>query len=92
MKFKVTYYDYDTDKLVTKDCDYIDYSAEDKYFSFTPVDDPPRIYKSVIINHPRVNIYQNKWVVKIVVEGYQGMNGGGYSKTNTVIESVREED
>jgi len=96
MKFKATYYDYDTDKSVTKDCIEIDYNNDynnaDKNFSFVPVDNPPRIYKSVVIDHPIISIYQNDSGIRILVQGYQGMNGGGYAKTKTVIESVREED
>ena len=92
MKFKVTYYDYDTDKSVTKDCIEIDYMNADKNFSFVPVDNPPRIYKSVVIDHPIISIYQNDSGIRILVQGYQGMNDGGYAKTKTIIESVREED
>ena len=44
MKFKVQYYDYDTDSTITKNCIDIDYNTVDKVFSFYPVDDPPRIY------------------------------------------------
>jgi hypothetical protein len=93
MKFKVTYYDVETGKGVTKNCVEIDYKEHnfERNFSFIPVDDPPSIYKSVIIDHPRVGIYQNERCIRIVVEGYQGMNDGGYGKTKTIIESVRED-
>jgi hypothetical protein len=92
MKFKVTYYDIDTDKAVTKDCIHTDYNTVDKNFSFMPVDNPPRIYKSLIIDHPIVGIYQNEYGLKIIVEGYQMVKSGGYWRTKTIIESVREED
>jgi hypothetical protein len=93
MKFKVTYYDVETGKGVTKNCVEIDYKEHnfERNFSFVPVDNPPRIYKSVVIDHPIISIYQNDSGIRILVQGYQGMNDGGYAKTNTVIESVRED-
>ena len=45
MKFKVSYYDYDTDKYVTKECYRM--SFYDGVFEFMPVDDPIKIYKSI---------------------------------------------
>jgi len=89
MKFKVSYYDYDSDKFVTKDCDKMDFSNGE--FSFYPVDNPVKIYKAVIIDHPKVSIHQNNNRMKMVVEGYQCMKDGGYWKTNTIIESVKED-
>ena len=50
MKFKVSYYDYDTDKHITKDCDRMEF--KDGYFSFYPVDNPVKIYRAVGISHP----------------------------------------
>jgi len=91
MKFKATYYDYETGKLITKNCIAITYEAMDKSFSFTPVDDPVRIYKTVTVNHPRVSVYQNDSGISIIVEGYQCMKDGGYAKTKTTIESVTED-
>ena len=57
MKFKVSYYDYDSDKFVTKDCDRMNFSNGE--FSFYPVDNPCTIYKSISIDHPIVSISQN---------------------------------
>jgi hypothetical protein len=91
MKFKATYYDYETGKLITKNCIAIIYETMDKSFSFTPVDDPVRIYKTVTIDHPRVSVYQNDRGISIIVEGYQFMKEGGYWRTTTVIESVTED-
>lgn len=91
MKFKVTYYDYETDKSVTKACIDIDYNTTNDNFSFTPVDNPVRIYKSVTIDHPRVTIYQNDLGIRITVAGYQSTKDSGYARTKTVIESVRED-
>ncbi len=91
MKYKVTYYDYDTGSSLTKDCININYNTIEKNFSFMPIDNPPRIYKNIIIDHPIVSIYQNECGIKISVSGYQCMKSGGYGKTNTIIESVRED-
>ena len=89
MKFKVSYYDYDTDKHITKDCDRMEF--KDGYFSFYPVDNPVKIYRAVGISHPKVSIYQNKDKLSIRVEGYQYMKEGGSSFTVTTIENVRED-
>ena len=92
MKFKVNYYDIDSDKAVEKDCCNIDYNPVDRTFSFTPVDDPPRIYKSVDIDNPIVSIYKNELGIRIVVNGYQRIKDGGYWRTTTTIRSVDEEN
>lgn len=91
MKFKVTYYDYDADKSVTKDCVEVNYNTTDKNFSFIPVDNPVKIYKAVIIDHPIVSIHQMDDRIRICVSGYQCIKNGGHGKTNTIFESVREE-
>ena len=87
MKFKVTYYDIDTDSGVTKYCERLDYRTTDEYFSFYPIDDPVRIYKAVIIDRPKISICQIPNGIRIVVEGYQYMKSGGYWKTKTIIEN-----
>jgi hypothetical protein len=89
MKFKVTYYDHDTDKQLTKDCDKMEFKDGD--FSFYPVDNPVNIYKALIIDHPKVSIYQDGDRIKIIVTGYQYMKKGGYWLTNTIIENIRED-
>jgi hypothetical protein len=89
MKFKVTYYDYDSGKSVTKDC-YRMNSCDGK-FEFIPVDDPIKIYKSLSIDHPIVSIYQNETGLMVInVVGYQWMKSSGYGKTTTIIENVRD--
>ena len=91
MKFKVTYYDIDTDSTVTKNCESIsDYKTTDESFSFCPVDDPPKIYKAVVIDRPTISIYQHKDKIRIIVDGYQYMKSGGYWKTKTTIENNRK--
>lgn len=89
MKFKVSYYDYDTDKYITKDCDRMEF--KDGKFSFYPVDNPVKIYKAVVIDHPIVTIHQNKDKLSISVEGYQYVKEGGCWRTTTTIEKVRED-
>ena len=89
MKFKVSYYDYDTDKQLTKDCDRMEF--KDGEFHFYPVDNPVKIYKAVVIDHPIVTIHQNKDKLSISVEGYQYMKEGGCWRTTTTIEKVRED-
>ena len=89
MKFKVSYYDYDTDKQITKDCDSMEF--KDGKFYFYPVDNPVKIYKAVVIDHPIVTIHQNKDKLSISVEGYQYMKEGGCWRTTTTIENVRED-
>ena len=84
-KITVNYYDIETDQTVEKNCLDIIYDQSDNQFSFTPVDDPPRIYKAVVIDRPVVQIYQNDRNVRIIVEGYQYMKSGGYYKTKTTI-------
>jgi hypothetical protein len=91
MKFKVSYYDYDSDKYVTKDCDRMDFSNGDYQFSFYPVDNPVKIYKGIGIDHPKVSIHQNNDRIKIHITGYQYTGEGGYEKTETIIENVRED-
>lgn len=89
MKFKVTYYDYDTDKRITKDCDKMVF--KDGKFSFYPVDNPVKIYKAVVIDHPIVSIHQNKDKLSISVEGYQYIKDGGSWRTTTEIVNVIED-
>ena len=89
MKFKVSYYDFDTDKHLTKDCDRMEF--KDGNFSFYPVDNPVKIYKAVVIDHPKVTIYQDRDRMKIIVTGYQCMKDGDYWKTDTTFKSVKED-
>lgn len=88
MKFKVTYYDYYTDSVVTKDCHSLTWTQG--LFEFVPVDNPVKIYESVRIDHPLVDIRIDIGRMKMVVAGYQYMKDGGYWKTDTIIENVRD--
>ena len=92
MKFKVQYYDIETDKVIEKDCfEFFYYGKEDK-FSFIAVDNPVTGYKSTIIDRPAMNIgYMDYGKLEIVVEGYQMIKNCGYLKTKTTITSVEKE-
>ena len=89
MKFKVSYYDFNTDKHLTKDCDRMEF--KDGNFSFYPVDNPVKSYKSIGIDHPKVSIHQNNDRIKIHITGYQYAGEGNYERTETIIENVRED-
>ena len=69
MKFKVIYYDCDTDKQITKDCHSMEF--RDGNFSFYPIDNLVDICKVVIIDHPKVTIRQYRDKLSISVDGYQ---------------------
>ena len=86
MKFKVSYYDYDTDKYVTKECYRMGFY--DGIFEFMTVDDP---IKSIIIDHPIFSVSQNTGFISISVVGYQYTKNGSYEKTTTKVENVRED-
>lgn len=91
MKFKVSYYDIDSDKAVEKICFSFDHDTKSDSFEFVPVDDPVKSYKAVVIDHPHVYTGWNNNRFRMVVEGYQYTKSGGYWKTKTKIESVYEE-
>ena len=91
MKFKVQYYDYDSDKSIEKDCFEISYDTKDNAFSFIPVDNPVKCYKSVIIDTPETYVGYSNGKLKIIVKGYQYTKSGGYWKTTTTITSINED-
>jgi len=88
MKFKVSYYDYDSDKYVTKDCDRMEFSNGE--FHFYPVDNPVKIYKGIGIDHPKVSIHQNNDRIKIHITGYQYAGEGNYERTETIIKKKKK--
>lgn len=92
MKVYVSYYDIESDSIVDKDCYDVVYNGDDpSVFSFTPVDAPVKIYKSIIINHPIVEIYHDTdGGTKIQITGYQTLKGGHVGKTKTLISFVHE--
>jgi hypothetical protein len=56
-----------------------------------PVDNPIKIYKSIIIDHPIFSVSQNTGFISISVVGYQYTKNGSYEKTTTKVENVRED-
>ena len=88
----VSYYDYDTDKIVEKTCFSFDHDTKDDTFQFVPVDNPVKIYKTVVIDCPRVYTNWNDCRFKMVVEGYQYTKSGGYWKTKTIITLKNDEN
>jgi hypothetical protein len=63
----------------------------DGIFEFMPVDDPIKIYKSIIIDHPIFSVSQNNTgFISISVVGYQYTKNGFYEKTTTKVENVRD--
>ena len=90
MKCKVTYYDVETGHNLVKNCYDIDYNniiGED-CFSFSPADNPDKIYNFITIDHPKVSICQNDIGIRIYIRGYQHVKSRGYIKTTTVIETI----
>ena len=86
MKVTVTYYDIETDRSVVKDCLNFQFRPPDEGdFIFCPVDNSPKIYKSVSISHPILNMVYRESTIFIYVTGYQQVKNGGMSKTTTVI-------
>lgn len=92
MKWKVRYYDIDSDSSVEKQCVHVFFGHGQSSFEFTPVDNPPRIYKAVVISHPHISMYMHPGnnTMKITVVGYQYTKHGGYAQTTTHIESYEE--
>ena len=87
MKYKVTYYDYDTDKYLTKDLFWM--TSYRGSFDFMPVDDGPiEFWKGLSIDGSGVNVFYNDKGMNITVDGFQLMKSGGYGKTTTYIQSV----
>ncbi len=90
----VQYYDIDQDKLVEKELHSMEYGWENVFFSFVPIDNPPKIYKSVIIQHPVIKMVKHADgdnILTIYVTGWQCVKSGGYSKTVTTIRIVETE-
>jgi hypothetical protein len=80
----VEYYDVESDSVVTKKC--LEFSSESpKSFSFLPVDEPVKFYKTIVIDHPLVFVYGNEYRTRIDVSGYQYNKKGNVIKTETRI-------
>ena len=87
MKYKVTYYDYDSDSYLTKELYWM--ASYRGSFDFVPVGDGPKEnWKGFSISGSGVNVFYNDKGLNITVDGFQEMKSGGYSKTTTLIQSV----
>ena len=87
MKYKVTYYDYDSDSYLTKELYWM--ASYRGSFDFVPVGDGPKEnWKGFSISGSGVNVFYNYKGLNITVDGFQEMKSGGYSKTTTLIQSV----
>jgi len=94
MKYKVTYYDYDSDSYLTKELYWM--ASYRGSFDFVPVGDGPKEnwkgfkenWKGFSISGSGVNVFYNDKGMNITVDGFQEMKSGGYGKTTTVIQSV----
>mgnify|MGYP006919765533 CR=1 FL=1 len=72
----VNYWDDDSGKMETKKCIQINYDSKDSSrLEFMPVDNPVRIYKSVVITHPVVKIVSDNNKCNIIVDGFRSING-----------------
>lgn len=88
MKYIVRYYDIETDSCVEKECYGFSYDSDNsKSFSFTPIDHPVKMYKSVVISHPVITTFLRNGRFELLVEGYQMIKNCGYGKTITTIDS-----
>lgn len=85
MKATVRYFDYDLNDMVVKKCENFHYTANQE-FEFMPVDEPAKIYKSIVIKHPKVSIHYRSELEKmeVTVEGFQ-YTKNGYILTTTTI-------
>ncbi len=94
MKARVRYFDYDADEVVEKKCEDFYYTTDDIFeFEFMPVDEPAKIYKTIVVKHPKIDIsYNNEYKeLKLVVEGYQNTKKYGYSLFTTTI-TIKEDE
>jgi hypothetical protein len=91
MKATVTYYDIEEDKAVTKKCFEFSYNSNTNEFYFTPVDEPVKMYKQLIVDSPTIYMGYATYGLKITVKGWMSVKSGGYSKTTTEIRIENEE-
>jgi hypothetical protein len=93
MKARVKYFDYELNEMVEKNCEDFYYTTSNMFeFEFMPVDDPVRIYKSVVIIRPKIMINYRKEYneLNLMVDGFQ-YTKNGYSLTTTTI-TIKEDE
>jgi hypothetical protein len=94
MKARVRYYDFETDEVVEKKCENFYYTTDDIFqFKFASIDEPTKIYKTIVVKHPKIDIsYNGEYKkLKLVVEGYQNTKKYGYSLFTTTI-TIKEDE
>lgn len=90
MKATVSYYDIEADKVLEKEC--FDFGFDDgDDFNFTPIDNPPKIYKSKCVLSPKIHMSYSRYGLKITVRGFVYVKGGGYEKSRVTITFPQDE-
>jgi hypothetical protein len=89
MNLQVSYFCPEKEELFIKECYSFSHDIEDNSFSFCPVDNPPKIYKDIIINRPIINMFYRDGRLRINIDGFQYVNGK-YILTNTLIEEFQK--
>jgi len=79
MKFFVSYYDIEQDKVVESECYSFSSGGED--FEFTPI--RGKKFSPIIISCPKVDVGWSGGFFNMNVVGYQKIKNGGYQKTTT---------
>jgi hypothetical protein len=90
MNATVEYYDIETDKKVEKKCFRCDYESGID-FSFCPIDDPVKIFKSIVIKSPTIRVIYSMYGLKMIITGWQLIKDTGYWQTETIIKIQNEE-
>jgi hypothetical protein len=93
MKAKVKYFDYDVNEVVEKTCEDFHYTTDEMFeFEFMPVDEPAKIYKHIVVRHPRIDIhYSGEYKeLRLTVEGYQ-FTKDGWNLNKTTI-TIKEDE
>ena len=79
MKFFVSYCDIDQDKVIESECYSFSSGGED--FEFIPI--RGKIFKTIVISCPKVEVGWCGGFFSMNVVGYQKVKSGGYQKTKT---------
>ena len=88
MKFKVSYYDFDTDKYIKQDFDRINFYSNGELYLYSL--NPYKCHK-VVISNSKISFDQDNDRMNMRIKGYQYLGEGNYKITETIIENVRED-
>lgn len=86
MNLRVSYNDPDTGERLTKNCFDFYYETNDNKIEFTPVDDPPTVYKSFVVYRPLIDISYNQYGFRLMADGFCIIKGQ-YDRNLVVIET-----